>query len=316
MTTVPHPRQTSVLYGHDQVEREILSAIHQARLSHAWLISGQAGIGKATLGYRLARYLLTDSHSDSLFVDPNDTVFRLVENQSHPDLMTIEGKERRVSVDEVREVVSFLRQTPALSRWRVVLIDGAESLNWHGQNALLKNLEEPPDNVLLMLIAERPSYLLPTVRSRCRKTYLTPLSQDVLRQLFASFLPQTDPDPLIPLCGGSFGRAVTLHQTSALSLFHEFETLCDTLPLLEWKQALGWIDRLIKSNKQEIPLVQELILGWMARSAQNHGVEPWADLWAQTLDRFSYAQSIHLDPYQTFLDLFTTLISATKNNHA
>ena len=190
----PHPRETTALYGHGDSEQALLDAYRGGRLPHAWLLGGPAGIGKATLAYRMARFVL--AHPDpaasavqkatSLHLDPEHPVARRVAAQAQGDLLVLvrtinekTGKLRQdIQVDDVRRTVSFFGSTAGEGGWRVALVDSVDELNDEGANALLKVLEEPPRRALLLLVSHSAHRVLPTIRSRCRLLALRPLSHD------------------------------------------------------------------------------------------------------------------------------------------
>jgi DNA polymerase III subunit delta' len=178
----PPPRETTALFGHAEAERTLLDAYRGGRIHHAWLIGGPAGIGKATLAYRMARFVL--AHADptapavraasSLAVDPGHPVARRVAVQAQGDLLVLErtasdsGTLRTViTVDQVRRTVGFFGSTAGEGGWRVCLVDTADELQYpSASNALLKVLEEPPLRSLFLLVSPRPGRLLATIRSR------------------------------------------------------------------------------------------------------------------------------------------------------
>jgi len=183
----PHPRETAVLIGQEAAEREFLEARGAGRLHHAWLISGPRGVGKATLAWRIARFLLTtpvtaDGRPDasappaSLDSDWNAPVARRVLALSEPRLFLLrrpwdakaERLRQEITVDEVRKLRSFFGLSVADGGRRVVIVDAADEMNVNAANALLKLLEEPPANTVILLVSHQPSRLLPTIRSRCR----------------------------------------------------------------------------------------------------------------------------------------------------
>src|SRR5712671_4029858 len=192
-----HPRQTSILAGHREAEAALLNAYRGGRIPHAWLIGGAQGIGKATLAYRMARFVLAHrkattpevQSAETLWVDPSDPVARHVAAGAHGGLLTLErtlndrGVMRTViTVDETRETIPFFGSTAAIEGWRVCIVDTVDELNPNAANALLKILEEPPRQSLFLLISHAPARVLPTIQSRCRKLPLRPLAvDDVIR---------------------------------------------------------------------------------------------------------------------------------------
>ncbi|MET0469591.1 MAG: DNA polymerase III subunit delta', partial [Xanthobacteraceae bacterium] len=185
------PRETTVLHGHAEAERALLEAYRGRRFHHAWLIAGPAGIGKATLAYRMARFVL--AHPDprtpavqratSLHVDTDHPVARRIAAQAHGDLLVLErtvnektNKLRQdIQVDDVRRTVTFFGSTAGEGGWRVAIVDAVDELNREGANALLKILEEPPRRAVLLLVSHSAARVLPTIRSRCRLLALRPL---------------------------------------------------------------------------------------------------------------------------------------------
>src|SRR5258706_1927538 len=188
-----HPRETSILAGHREAEAALLNAYRSGRIPHAWLIGGPSGIGKATLAYRMARFVLANPdpkapavrNATSLTLPDADRTVRRIAAQGHPDLLVLErvvnektGKLYTViRVDDVRRTVPFFGSTAGEGGGRVSIVDTADELQYpQAANALPKIPEEPPRNALLLLISHAPARLLPTIRSRCRRLSLRPLS--------------------------------------------------------------------------------------------------------------------------------------------
>ncbi len=217
--TAPTPRANPMLLGHAAAEATFDAALEAGRMHHAWLITGPPGVGKETLAYRFARRLFAHPHDNPN--DPASPVFRRVKEDTHADLLTVErewdDKRKRlraeIVVDAAREVPAFLHLTPAEAGWRVVVVDGAETLNRNAANALLKVLEEPPARAVLLLACAAPGRLLPTIRSRCRLLRLQPLGLPDVTAVLSAVLPEL-PGPerarVAALSDGSPGRAVAL----------------------------------------------------------------------------------------------------------
>src|ERR1700754_4565994 len=232
---VTHPRETSELFGHREAEMALLAAYRSGRIPHAWLIGGAQGIGKATLAYRMARFVLTHRHPHSpavqraqtLAVDPEDHVARQLAAGAHGGLLVLErGLNDRgvlrtvITVDETRETISFFGSTAAVEGWRVCIVDTGDELNPNAANALLKVLEEPPGQSLFLLVSHAPARALPTILSRCRKLMLRPLAtEDVLGAAARSTGIAVDDPGLVEAAGaseGSVSRALTLLGGDAL----------------------------------------------------------------------------------------------------
>jgi DNA polymerase-3 subunit delta' len=150
--------------GHQAAVQSLYSAATSGKLHHGWLITGQPGVGKATLAYRFARWLLAGGEAADLGVDAGHPVFRRVAAGTHPDLFSVERRvnertermQSEIVVNTVQEAGKFMRLTPAEGGWRVVVIDGAEDMNTNAANALLKILEEPPPRAILLLARYAP----------------------------------------------------------------------------------------------------------------------------------------------------------------
>ncbi len=259
-----HPRETQILIGHDPVEAQFLRAFQSGRLHHGWLISGPRGVGKATLAWRIARFLLATPDPDkgglfgdtpppeTLDIPPDHPVAHRIAARSEPGLYhitrTVNEKTGRlrdmIVAEDVRDLNKFLHMSATDGGRRVVLIDSADEMNPQAANALLKMLEEPPARTTLLLISHQPSRLLPTIRSRCRGLRLNALSpQDMARALKNAGAEIGDnAAALAELSGGSVGEAMRLIHGEGLALYAELIDLFATLPSLDRSRALKLAD--------------------------------------------------------------------------
>jgi DNA polymerase-3 subunit delta' len=188
----PHPRFTTRLVGHAAAEAAMLAAYREGRLAHAWLIGGREGIGKATLAWRFARFVLANpdpitaaaQNARDLFVAADHPAARQLAALSHPDFALArrewnaksKGFYSEIRVEDVRDALSMFHMSAAFGGWRVAIVDCADELNPAGANALLKMIEEPPPRALILVVAHQPGRVLPTIRSRCRKLLLDRLT--------------------------------------------------------------------------------------------------------------------------------------------
>ncbi|WRH61859.1 MAG: DNA polymerase III subunit delta' [Fuscovulum sp.] len=257
----PHPRETPRLFGHDGAEAAFLSAFNGGRMHHGWLITGPRGVGKATLAWRLARFLLAAPADDGgLFGAPpppttldtyeDDPLARRIRALAEPRLFLLrrpwDDKASRlkqdITVDEVRRMKSFFTLSAADGGRRAAIIDAADDMNPSAANALLKLLEEPPAGATFFLIAHQPYRLLPTIRSRCRELRLTPLAPGALAQALTLAGGEVAPDqtqPLAELAGGSVGEAFRLTNLDGLKLYAALIALFSTLPRLDRPRLLA-----------------------------------------------------------------------------
>ncbi|MGC2781771.1 MAG: DNA polymerase III subunit delta', partial [Bradyrhizobium sp.] len=249
---VRHPRETSALFGHREAEAALLAAYRSGRMPHAWLIGGPQGIGKSTLAYRMARFVLAHRDpaaaavhaADSLFVAPDDHVARLIASEAHGGLLTLErsandkGVLRTViTVDETRETISFFGSTAAVEGWRVCIVDTVDELNPNAANALLKILEEPPQQSLFLLISNAPARVLATIKSRCRRLSLRalPTEQVILAAAEATGIDSADPAlrDAAAASEGSVSRTLMLLGGDGLQLQTRTAALLATLPRID-----------------------------------------------------------------------------------
>src|SRR4030088_3082874 len=244
-----HPRETTALFGHREAETALLNAFRSGRIPHAWLIGGAQGIGKATLAYRMARFVLAHRNplasdvqrAETLRVVPSGPVARHVAAGAHGGLLTLQrtlndkGVMRTViTVDETRETISFFGSTAAVEGWRVCIVDTVDELNPNAANALLKILEEPPRQSLFLLVSHAPARVLPTIQSRCRKLALRPLAVDDVIRAAAQAANVGNDDPALSEAAdaaeGSAARALTLLGGDALKLHQRTAALLATPP--------------------------------------------------------------------------------------
>jgi len=263
----PPPWRSERLLGHGAGEKTLLAAHQSGRLHHAWLISGPRGIGKATLAWRFARFLLCGQHEAGLFgggpenldVSSDAPGRSNFDARAHPDLFHVRrtlnpdtGRMRaEIAVDDVRDLGNRMRMTSG--GWRVAIVDAADEMNRNSANAVLKILEEPPPKAVLLIVAHAPGRLLPTIRSRCRRLTLQPLADDIVISLlgdYASELKEQERLALARLAEGSIGRALELAGAGSLELYSEMVSVLATLPELDMARLHGFAERFARRGEE------------------------------------------------------------------
>ncbi|SFB15776.1 DNA polymerase III, delta prime subunit [Poseidonocella pacifica] len=272
-----HPAETLRLFGHQQAEAQFLESVAAGRLHHAWRLTGPRGIGKATLAWRIARFLLRENAGDELFGPPtsldvpqDDPVARRMRAGAESRLFVLrrayDEKAKRlktvITVDEVRRLKSFFSLSAADGGHRVVIVDAADEMNTAAANALLKQLEEPPAATTLLLVNHQPSALLPTLRSRCRELRLSPLDSGAMSAALteAGLDPGEETPALTALSAGSVGAAIRLVNLGGIARYADLVRLLESLPGLDRPRAMKLADSVAGAqNVERLDLLIELL---------------------------------------------------------
>ncbi|MBL4839063.1 MAG: DNA polymerase III subunit delta' [Kordiimonadaceae bacterium] len=286
------PRYTDQIFGHEAAERLFLEAFNSDRLHHAWLISGPKGIGKATLAWQFAKFLLTQTTNDggpglfgeeltteaqTLHTDPESADIQRIKAGGHGGLIVAERSENEktgkmranIVIDDVRKVINFFAQTSAEGGWRVAIVDAADEMNSNAANALLKILEEPPEKAIIFLVAHSPGKLLPTIRSRCRTLKLQSLQEDSVKAVLAAKHPNMSMEALAStsmLADGAPGRAIELADLEGVALYREMAVLLAELPRINVPAVHAFAGQLsaIKADARYRAFIQ-IYLDWLQR---------------------------------------------------
>lgn len=345
----PLPAEQPAWLGPTSAETVLLDAYRGGRMHHAWLIGGPKGIGKATLAYRFARFAF--AHPDpasadvatatELSVDPDDPAFRRVAGRAHPNLLTLERpyrEERKrflteLSVDQIRRTVAFFGSTGGELGWRIAIVDPADEMNANAANALLKILEEPPTRSLFFIICHAPGRLVPTIRSRCRRLDLPPLSSAVIRTAIAGNnkgdYSDADIDLAAALAEGSLRRAILLLQDGGIALYRQFAGFAARLPSPQIAAMHTMADGVVKRGADDAyASFLDILRGWLGRRVRREGEPPgepepsavvaavplarWAEVWDKLNETSAEADALNLDRKQVVLSILMSFAHASR----
>jgi DNA polymerase-3 subunit delta' len=328
----PHPRETTRLIGQDVALSRAARAIRGGKPPQGWLISGPPGIGKATLAYRIARYLLAygahNTGAEDLSVPSNDPNAIQASAGSHPGLLVLKrginektGKlMNELPVNEVRRLAGFFGMTSGAGGWRVAIIDTADDMNANAANAILKLLEEPPGRAMLILLANRPGQLLPTIRSRCQRLDLRPLEEATVADALKTYLPDAGAEErasLARLSGGAIGAALTLASGEGSELAAEADRLIDNAAMPDTIALLALGDRLWRMKDglaRQGDFLSEALAARIRAKARLSGphLDRWTALLGRMEDNFSRSRGLNLEPRQTILSVARDMAATAR----
>ena len=350
----PHPREMLHCFGHQRPQRALLDAFSSGSMHHAWIFTGAEGIGKATQAYRFARYVMAENaraagaEPDDIMSDPSLATNRQIAAMSNPGIFTVRRiwneKTKKLStvipVDEVRRIRGFLQHTSAQGAWRIIIVDRADDLNISAANALLKSLEEPPENCLFLLMSSDPGRLLPTIRSRCRTLEFTPLDQAALDKAVRSVMaaegdPAASIEPrLLALAEGRVRRYLALASGDGIKYYDALLDLISAMPKFDENKLLKISDQLsAPAAIQSFEVFYDLFFSLLARiiraAATGEGLfenerEPcsrivndtalahWAGLWETIAADKAEVVRLNLDRKSFVLETFYRMQTLTR----
>ncbi len=335
---IPAPRETTSLFGHREAEATLLNAYRSGRIPHAWLIGGAQGIGKATLAYRMARFVLAHpnhtvpavQNATTLEIDQGHPVARQVAAGSHGGLLILErtandkGVMRTViTVDELRETISFFGSTSSIDGWRVCVVDTVDELNANASNALLKILEEPPARSLFLLVSHAPARVLATIQSRCRKLPLRPLGSDDVVRATAEAMQIGESDAALreatAAAEGSVAQAMTLLGGEAIGLHRRTVELLEKLPHVDPRALHALGDALGLNDRVALRAFVDTVDRWLSERLHAPGATAnlprlarLAEVWEKITRAARETESFNLERKPLVFSIFGMLSEATR----
>ena len=260
------------IIGHERQKEVLFRAISNDRLAHAYLFAGPEGVGKRLTALALVRTLFCKELRGCGECPP----CRKVDHHNHPDLHILEPDGASIKIEQVRNIQRDLNLRPHEAARKVCLIEAAESMTVGAANALLKTLEEPRGDTLLILLSSQPQRLLETIRSRCQPLYFARQPFELLRNSLQAQLGVSDAEAhvLAALADGSFKKAFgkdrNLYLEERRNLLKTLTSLSpgSILPILEFAEQLA-------GDKATLPDILEIFQAFYRDVLMSvHGRDP------------------------------------------
>jgi DNA polymerase-3 subunit delta' len=312
-----HPRFAAEVIGHGDATLLFKAAFDSGRPHHAWLLIGQQGIGKATLAYSLARYVLGKTMAP-------EQVKRWVQARAHPDLVVLErtlndSKPKKlkseISVDNARAFIDFFGRTSGGGGWRVGLVDAADDLNNESANALLKLVEEPPVKCLILLVCHSPGRLLRTLRSRCRKLPLAGLTALETTEVLKAMPLEPKPSAevihnTVAIANGRPGFALQLMNSEGAKAFQAFVQAKRLDAASRQKVIAHFASRLTVND--DFAVFTTLLQEWLGGEAKRSLSSELAALHSDLAKQLSIVAGYNLDRRTAVMDVLVRVDHALK----
>jgi len=248
--------------GHEQPKLFLQAALQSGRLAHALLFHGEDRIGKRLVAKVLAQAVNCEA---SPALSPPDACgicrsCHQIDIGSHPDVTTIEATSGKGETDQTREIESRFIYRPLIGTRKIVILDNADLLRHEAANALLKTIEEPPPDSLIILVSAQPELLLPTIRSRCQELRFAPLAIGLVKDILVQQRRLSDRDArfLAMVSGGRIGLALEADVDALRAERANFLALVSPQSLESVGALLGVAEAMAKSEESEAAL------GWLA----------------------------------------------------
>lgn len=339
---IPHPAETRELVGHEDTIQQILQQYSSGRMHHGLLLTGPRGIGKATLAFRIASHIFryaNPSDAPLSFDTPiqNDAIDGKISARSHPNLLhmarpwdeKVKKFKTKLTVDTIRQTTSFFGTSRGESGWRVAIVDAADDMNPQASNALLKILEEPPEQTLFFVLSHSPAKVLPTIRSRCQQVFMKPLEDAQVIGVLNRFgeldgMSEADRTLLAKLSKGSIRTGILLARENGLEIYKTFMKACDRLDKPDWAQIQAMAEKVTARGKEDgFRMLLEFANEFMEAHATGRVGEKnnadnistlarWAQVWEKTQNSIRLADGYNLDKKQVIINLFQDMGEASR----
>ncbi len=252
------------ILGNEMVKDHFKRAIENHKISHAYILTGEAGMGRKSIANAFAMTLLCEKGGSEPCMTCHSC--KQVMSGNHPDLIYVKHeKPGSIGVDDVREQINdTIMIRPYSSYYKIYIVDEAEKMTVQAQNALLKTIEEPPSYAVIILITTNQEAFLPTILSRCVQMKLKPLKDFTIKSYLTQNLhiPEKDADICAAFARGNLGKAIHLASSDEFKeLFQKVMVLVKNVGTMDISMLLDCI-REMKEQNFDIGEVLDLMQLW------------------------------------------------------
>ncbi|MDR1982257.1 MAG: AAA family ATPase [Holosporaceae bacterium] len=233
--------KTLSVLGHEKEEAVLHEAIAHDKVFPTWIFHGPFGVGKSSIAYKFAKCLLSGfiPANNTLDIPPENPIHKLVDLRIHPDFFVLEQSNESISIDDTRKLLLKIRKSPSVSQRRVLVLENFSNLNKNIYNSLLKMLEEPPQNSVVIMICNNIGIIPKTLLSRVAKIYFTPLNKSLVKQILDS-RDIKNSESLARLSEGSVGYALHLNDNNGIEIYNNILKGFSSIGNL-YQKTLKWI---------------------------------------------------------------------------
>ena len=239
------------ILGNDMVKQHVKKAIENHKISHAYILTGEAGMGRKSIANAFAMTLLCEKGGNEPCMVCHSC--KQVLGGNHPDLIYVtHSKPGSIGVDDIREQINdTIMIRPYSSYYKIYIVDEAEKMTVQAQNALLKTIEEPPAYAIIILMTTNEETFLPTILSRCIKLKLKPLKDQTISSYLTESMgiSENQADVFAAFARGNLGKAIHLASSEEFKLlYREVLTLLKNVKEMDIAMLLDYIKKMQEEN--------------------------------------------------------------------
>lgn len=245
--------------GQEFSKKYFREAVKNNRVSHSYIINGPDGIGKSVFALHMAELLLCTAEEKPCGVCNSCTK---IEKLIHPDVKIIDNGKKSIGVNEIRRLIDEVGTKPYEGEKKIIIIKNADNITPEGQNALLKTLEEPPNNVVLILLVEFIEEILQTILSRCQILRFGRASlNSILDYLSKAGYNKAEAEIAANLSDGILGRALSGLDSKYIGLRKQTIEVASKLVKVDALTGIEY-EKFFMDNKDEIDYILDILTTW------------------------------------------------------